>query len=116
MSDMRAMSDHIPAITLGWRLRMSIEMAGIKVIDLADEIGVTRGTIARWTHDDGTPPRDGFVRLIALRTGVPYEWIRYGTETADTDPDQGIQHSTCMADIVPIRARQAAAPALAAAA
>lgn len=106
----------IPAVTLGWRIRMAIEFADVKVQDIADELDVSRNTVGRWMHDTGKPPRDGFVKLIALRTGVPYEWIRYGVEAPETGPEQGFPQRTCFADVVPFRARRSSQPALGAAA
>jgi transcriptional regulator with XRE-family HTH domain len=69
---------NIPTLTLGWRLRMAIEHAEVKVSEIAAACDVTRGTVSRWTHDEGAPPRDGFLRVIAMRCGVPYLWIKDG--------------------------------------
>lgn len=87
MSEMHAQTT-IPQLTLGWRLQMSLDHAGISAQQMADELGVVRSTVSRWMHDTGAPPRDGFLRVWALRTGVPYEWLRHGVVTA-TDPDDG---------------------------
>lgn len=110
MSEQRAMTG-VPTITLGWRLRMALEHADIKVADMASELGVTRGTISRWGHDDGAPPRDAYLRLIAIRCGVPFEWIKNGVGASDTGPDQGDPMSTCTAHVLPFQTRQARRPA-----
>lgn len=107
-----ASSTLIPAVTLGWRIRMALEHADIKVNVMADEIGVARTTLGRWMHDGGAPPRDGFVKLIALRTGVPYEWIKYGVEDPETGPDLRSKHSTCTDAKVYELARRSADPAI----
>lgn len=81
----------IPPLTLGWRLQMSLDYAGISTQQMADELGVVRSTVSRWMHDNGAPPRDGFLRLWALRTGVPYEWLRDGVASSGdpAGPDRG---------------------------
>lgn len=68
-------SPSIPEITLGWRLRMSMDHAGIKAEQMAAEFEVHRGTITRWTHDKGAPPRRRDLRDWANLCGVPYEWL-----------------------------------------
>lgn len=65
----------IPEITLGWRLRMSMDHAGIKAEQMAAEFEVHRGTITRWTHDKGAPPRRRDLRDWAALCGVPFEWL-----------------------------------------
>lgn len=89
MSETNPLSSAIPAWTLGWRLQRALAHAGISVQGMANELDVSRSTISRWINDNGTPPRSGFVKLWALRTGVPYEWLAEGVERPDTDPTQG---------------------------
>lgn len=74
MSDIAA-NDGIPEITLGWRLRMAMEKAGLKADYMAAELGVHRGTITRWTHDFGSPPRPIYLRHWAELCQVRYEWL-----------------------------------------
>lgn len=74
MSDIAA-NDGIPEITLGWRLRMAMEKAGLKADYMAAELGVHRGTITRWTHDIGSPPRPIYLRHWAELCQVRYEWL-----------------------------------------
>lgn len=75
MSD-NAASEAVPEITLGWRLRIAMERAGIKTDDMAHELGVHRGTVARWTHDVGAVPRDIYLQKWAALCGVPVTWLR----------------------------------------
>jgi len=70
-----ATETRIPEITLGWRLRMSMDHAGIKAEQMAAEFEVHRGTITRWTHDKGAPPRRRDLRDWAELCGVPFEWL-----------------------------------------
>jgi transcriptional regulator with XRE-family HTH domain len=70
----------VPEWTLGWRLQRSLAHAGVSVQEMADELGVSRGTISRWCNDHNRPRRSD-LRLWALRTGVPLEWLM-SNETA----------------------------------
>ena len=74
MSEMPDGGD-IPEWTLGWRLQRALAHAGVSVEEMADEIGVSRSTVSRWLNDRGTPPRIGYLKLWALRTGVSWEWV-----------------------------------------
>lgn len=76
----------VPAITLGWRLRISLDRAGIKAEEMAHELGVHRGTVSRWMHDE-TPPRTIYLREWARITRVPFEWLA-GDAAADTGEEQ----------------------------
>lgn len=64
----------VPAITLGWRLRISLERAGLKAEDMAVRLDVHRGTISRWMHDD-VAPRPIYLREWARICRVPFEWL-----------------------------------------
>lgn len=66
----------VPEITLGWRLRMSLERAGIKADDMAKRLGVHRGTVTRWTHDIGAQPRGIYLERWAEITEVPLAWLK----------------------------------------
>ena len=76
---MTADLSQVPEFTLGWRLRMAMEFAGVKQDELADELDVSRATMSRWMHDDYKRPiKPIWLRAIALRCGVSYEWLRTG--------------------------------------
>lgn len=68
----------IPEWTLGDRLEKALHAAGMRVEDMADELEISRSTVSRWTHDKGHV-RTIYLKQWALRTGVPYEWLRSGT-------------------------------------
>lgn len=76
--------DDIPEVTLGWRLRIAMERAGLKAEDMAEQLGVHRGTISRWAHDFGSPPRTIYVQRWAQLCHVSYEWLVGDLE--DRDP------------------------------
>jgi len=73
---------NVPEITLGWRLRISMEEAGIKRDEMALRMGVTKATITRWTHDIGSPPRAIYLERWAEVTGVPLAWLTGDTRQA----------------------------------
>jgi transcriptional regulator with XRE-family HTH domain len=49
---------------------------------MADYLEVSRNTVSAWINGR-TQPRNRDVRLWALRTGFPYEWVRDGIEPTD---------------------------------
>lgn len=64
-----------PPLTLGWRLRMALEHAGMTGDEMADVLGVkSRDTMAAWTHDRRRP-KAAYLRQWALKTKVPYGWL-----------------------------------------
>lgn len=81
-----ATQTNVPAVTLGWRLRMSMEFAGLKADEMAARLHVHRGTITRWTHDIGSPPKAIYIERWAELTGVPLDWLQ---EAADTEATTG---------------------------
>lgn len=82
-------SGNIPSLTLGWRLKMSLDYANISVQAMADQLGVSRTTLSRWMGDKGERPKKAYLSQWALATGVPFEWIDAGIVASSTDPDGG---------------------------
>ncbi|UJL31712.1 helix-turn-helix transcriptional regulator [Mycolicibacterium vanbaalenii] len=76
----------MPEWDLADRLTKSLRVAGMSSQDMADYLDVHRNTISAWMNGR-TPPSTQSLRLWALRTGVPYEWIREGK--APTEPTGG---------------------------
>ncbi|MGH9252897.1 MAG: helix-turn-helix domain-containing protein [Acidimicrobiales bacterium] len=68
----------VPDWPLGWRMQRALSFAAISVEQMGEELGVSRSTISRWLNDRGAPSR-GYLKLWALRTGVPLGWLD-GTE------------------------------------
>jgi transcriptional regulator with XRE-family HTH domain len=80
----------VPEWTLGWRMQRALAHAGITAGEIADELGVHRGTVSRWLNDRGMPPRAIYLKEWALRTGVPIGWLRHGDEpTPKLAPKRG---------------------------
>jgi len=59
------------------RMRKSLHLAGVSVQEMAEYLDVNRNTVSRWINDEREPKRS-YIRLWALRTGVPLEWIETG--------------------------------------
>ncbi len=78
MSETAQLGTVVPEWTLGWRMQRALAHAGVTAEEMADETGMSRYTISRWLNDRGMPPRAGFVKLWALRTGVDREWLLTG--------------------------------------
>lgn len=69
----------VPEITVGMRLDIAMRHAGIKSGELADELGIDRGTVSRWINDRHKRPIPRlYLKTIALRCGVPFEWLESG--------------------------------------
>lgn len=78
----------IPAWTIGDRLRKALEEAGIGNQEMADYLEVSRNTIGAYIHDRTRIPGPA-LRLWAMRTGVPIEWLRTGEGEAPHMPGGG---------------------------
>ena len=63
-----------PGWTVGDALRRGLDNAGIGVGEMAGYLGVNRGTVGGWLNDRHMPSPQT-LRLWALRTGLPYEWL-----------------------------------------
>lgn len=72
----------IPDWSLGWRLRRSLESGAVSAKQMAAELDVSEGTISRWCHDVGAPPRAIYLRHWAYRCKVPLSWLAEGEEQA----------------------------------
>jgi transcriptional regulator with XRE-family HTH domain len=60
------------------RLAKSLQVAGLSVAEMAQYLEAHRNTVGAWLNRRNQP-RPANLRLWAMRTGVPYEWLRYGT-------------------------------------
>ncbi|MHB1877561.1 MAG: helix-turn-helix domain-containing protein [Streptosporangiaceae bacterium] len=68
----------VPEWDLGWRLRRSMAHAGLTTEEMAQELGVSRSTVSGWLNTRGAQPRIGYLKVWALRCGVPLEWLISG--------------------------------------
>ena len=70
-------SSNVPEWTIGDRLRKALAVSGVKVSEMADELEVERNTIGNYMAGR-TRISGAALKLWAMRTGVPLEWIRTG--------------------------------------
>lgn len=68
----------VPEITVGWRIRIAREGAGLDQGQLAELTGIARNTISNYESGHTSKPNKAFLRLIAAATGVNEAWLRTG--------------------------------------
>lgn len=83
------MSVTVPVWTVADRLRKARVSAGLAQRDLAQLIDYSHGAIAQW-ESGNRQVRPRVLKLWALATNVPYEWLSYG----DSPPTPGGTTST----------------------
>ena len=94
----------IPTWTLGDRMQKALDVSGVSVRQMADELGVSRNTASNYLHGHTKPSRS-VLRVWALRTGVPFEWIATG-ETSNTDTATGGNNGRyCPVQVLTLRQR-----------
>lgn len=86
MSDMTD-REQVPLLTLGWRLKMALNMADLSREHMADALGVSPATISRWMADKGAPPRRAYVTAWANETRVALEWLLGDQQPGPEDPE-----------------------------
>ena len=59
------------------RMRRSLRVSELSVQEMADYLDVARGTISTWINGRIVPSKQT-LRLWALRTGAPFEWLATG--------------------------------------
>jgi DNA-binding transcriptional regulator YiaG len=77
------------------RMRRALRVSGVSVEEIADYLGVARGTVSTWINGR-IVPRKSTMRLFALKTGVPLEWLETGAQGEPTGPvgPAGIEPTT----------------------
>lgn len=75
----------VPEFDRADRMRKALRASGVGVQEMADYLGVSRGTISTWINGRIEPGKQS-VRLWAIRTGVPYEWLETGTVGGSPSP------------------------------
>ncbi|MGP3702108.1 helix-turn-helix transcriptional regulator [Corynebacterium diphtheriae] len=78
----------VPEIGIRHRIAIARDVAGMKQVDLASAIGVSRSTVA--SIEQGVrEPRRGEVIAISFATGVSLQWLETGKTPAGNDPRGG---------------------------
>ena len=70
------------------RMRKALRVSSTRVGVMADYLGVTRNTVGNYINGH-TGPDKRTLRLWALRTGQPLEWLETGAVTTVEGPDGG---------------------------
>ena len=78
----------VPEWDLADRMRKSLRTAGMGVQEMADYLDVSRNTVGTWINGR-IEPSVQTVRLWALRTGVPFTWLRDGEIPAGPNGPDG---------------------------
>lgn len=84
---------YVPEWTLGERMAKARREASVGRQEMADEIGVGVRTLERY-ESDVTKPKDGLLKTWALRCGVHYHWLRFGTPRYRRDDAASTSTST----------------------
>jgi transcriptional regulator with XRE-family HTH domain len=87
MSEMQV-PGNIPEETIGDRLRRSLKHSKVTVQDMAVHLEVSRNTVGNYINDHVRIP-GGYLKLWAMRTGVPIEWLRTGEGETPHQPEGG---------------------------
>jgi transcriptional regulator with XRE-family HTH domain len=78
----------VPEWDVADRMRKALRISGVGVQEMADYLGVARNTVSTWINGRIEPGQQT-QRLWALRCGVPYEWLKDGTQTQSGPPRGG---------------------------
>lgn len=77
----------VPTFDLADRLGKALQYGDVSVQEMARELGVSRNTVGNYINRRTNVPRAVMI-VWALRTGVPLEWLQYGTDpSAPGTPD-----------------------------
>lgn len=79
----------VPEFSIHDRLRKAREFSGLDQVQLADRIGVSRGTVSNVESGRVKRIRPILTRAWAMATGVDLTWLETGTASADLGPDGG---------------------------
>ena len=72
-----------PALPQYARLHLARFMAGLEMQELADRMDISRGTVSNYEDAGYTRQRQrSTIRLWALATGYPFEWLADGVPTS----------------------------------
>lgn len=88
-TDASAAHNGVPALSLGWRLQMSLRHGHVSVDEMAKYLDYSRSQLSRWMNDRGPAPRDALIRQWALRCGVDSDWLLTGVLPPVDPPSPG---------------------------
>ena len=76
----------VPEWTKGDRLGKALDYAHVSVAEMAEYLDVSRNTVGNYINDRTRVP-GAVMRLWAMRTGVPLEWLETGDTPKRPRPD-----------------------------
>ena len=79
----------IPEFTINDRLRKAREIAGLEQSELADRMGVSRGTVGN-NESGKVSVRPITIKAWALATGVDAHWLETGNPQISPDDGAGV--------------------------
>lgn len=71
-----------PRFDLADRMRKALRESGVSALEMADYLGVSRNTVSNWINGHARPSTAA-VRLWAMRTGIPFDWLTTGMSSAN---------------------------------
>lgn len=77
MTEQPVAATGVPEWDVADRMRKALRTSGMSVQDIADYLGVSRNTVSTWINGRIRPNKQS-LRLWALKTGVPFEWLETG--------------------------------------
>lgn len=78
----------VPAIHVGWRMRIAREEAGFEMRDFAELVGISTGTIINY-EKGRTKPKRLALKAWSEITDVPVSWLEYGLAEAPSPTPVG---------------------------
>ena len=70
------------------RMRKALRVADLGVTQMAEYLDVSRNSVGNWINGRIVPTTQT-LRLWAMRTGVPFEWLRDGQSPRPVGPGGG---------------------------
>jgi transcriptional regulator with XRE-family HTH domain len=84
----RAPRGAVPPVTLGLRIRMALDYAGLSQEHLMSRFEVSRATVSRWCRDVEPAPKKFVLNEIAVMCEVSPRWLIDGTAPVSHHPPE----------------------------
>jgi transcriptional regulator with XRE-family HTH domain len=76
------------SMKLAIRIRVARQYAKLSQAELAEKLGISRGTVANWESANDAHPATSRMVKLAVLTGVSFEWLVTGRGRMAYEPDQ----------------------------
>lgn len=101
-----AAGGQVPEITLGWRLRIARETAGMDQQQLHEATGIARNTISNYENGATNKVKPLYLRTMALALGVDPTWLETGQAPRGNGGPDGVAGPGFEPGTSGLRARQ----------